>query len=147
MFIVRSGETIVGRRGQARMTMSGCQALEEWCRQVVAASGVSLANMTSAWSDGKVRWHLGAVKLCPSFRFWGYTQPTQHGILRPLLVLCSNYAISNYPQSLSAQSLIISMTLARRSAPWSTPTGQTSSTGTPWRPTTPTSKWTLSPCW
>ena len=63
MFIVRSGETIVSRRGQARMTMSGCQALEEWCRQVVAASGVSLANMSSAWSDGKVRWTDNRVAL------------------------------------------------------------------------------------
>ena len=95
MFIVRSGETVVSRRGQARMTMSGCQALEEWCRQVVAASGVSLANMSSAWSDGKVRWHLGAVKLCCSLSM--STQPTQHGILIRLLVMCSHYAISNYP--------------------------------------------------
>ena len=45
------------------MTMSGCQALEEWCRQVVAASGVSLANMSSAWSDGKVRWTDNRVAL------------------------------------------------------------------------------------
>ena len=94
MFIVRSGETIVSRRGRARMTMSGCQALEEWCRQVVAASGVSLANMSSAWSDGKVRWHLGAVKLCSSFRFWGY-QPIQHGILIPLLVHSPVFTLRN----------------------------------------------------
>ena len=38
------------------MGMSGCQALEEWCRLVLgsyASSGVSVTNMTSAWSDGK----------------------------------------------------------------------------------------------
>ena len=98
MFIVRSGETIVSRRGQAiRMTMSGCQALEEWCRQVVAASGVSLANMSSAWSDGKVKWHLGAVRLCPSFRFWGYpTDPTWYFDTppRPVFKLLRNIPLS-----------------------------------------------------
>ena len=38
------------------MTMSGCQALEEWCRLVLgsySSSGVSITNMTSSWSDGK----------------------------------------------------------------------------------------------
>ena len=36
------------------MGMSGCQALEEWCRLVLGSyPGVSITNMTSSWSDGK----------------------------------------------------------------------------------------------
>lgn len=36
------------------MSMSGCQALEEWCRLVLNTyPGVSISNMSSSWSDGK----------------------------------------------------------------------------------------------
>jgi len=36
------------------MGMTGCQALEEWCRIVLNTySGVHISNMTSSWSDGK----------------------------------------------------------------------------------------------
>ena len=35
-------------------SMSGCQALEEWCRLLLNSyPGVSITNMTSSWSDGR----------------------------------------------------------------------------------------------
>ena len=36
------------------MGLTGCQALEEWCRLLLNSySGVNINNMTSSWSDGK----------------------------------------------------------------------------------------------
>ena len=36
------------------MGMSGCQALEEWCRLLLNTyPGVNIVNMTSSWSDGR----------------------------------------------------------------------------------------------
>merc|ERR1712038_1159362 len=37
-----------------RMGLTGCQALEEWCRLLLNSySGVNINNMTSSWADGK----------------------------------------------------------------------------------------------
>jgi len=39
---------------EQRMGLTGCQALEEWCRLLLNSyPGVNINNMTSAWADGK----------------------------------------------------------------------------------------------
>ena len=47
-----SGEQSLRERG--RMGLTGCQALEEWCRLLLNSyPGVNITNMTSAWADGR----------------------------------------------------------------------------------------------